>query len=303
MPVDQYIGGAEHACMHLIYARFFTKALRDLGFVNIEEPFTRLFNQGMLHGEDGFVMSKSRGNVVLPEEVSEKYGIDTARLFLVSVASPDKDIQWSENGIEGSYRFLKKIFKYVDEVKIGKTSKRIESKLNKTIKEVTEYIDEFRYDLAILKLRNLFSALEFEKEIGVEVLEAFLKMLHPFCPHITEELWEKIGNKTFLSLEKWPVADESKIDENIEKQEKMIEDLVEDINNVVNIATKSGKKVSKAFVYTLPKEKEIYSERIEFLKKKTNLEIFVYAVDDSKKYDPQNKSSRAKPGKPGIYLE
>src|SRR3989344_6653301 len=94
LPVDQYIGGAEHACMHLIYARFFTKALRDLGFLSFDEPFTKLFNQGMLHGEDGFVMSKSRGNVALPEEVSVKYGIDTARLFLVSIASPDKDVQW-----------------------------------------------------------------------------------------------------------------------------------------------------------------------------------------------------------------
>jgi len=301
IPVDQYIGGAEHACMHLIYARFFTKALRDLGFVKIDEPFTKLFNQGMLHGEDGFVMSKSRGNVVLPEEVSEKYGIDTARLFLVSGSSPDKDIQWSVNGIEGSLRFLKKVIKYFDGVKIGKSSKRIESKINKIVKEVTEHIDVFRYDLAVLKLRNLFDSLD--KEVDKKTLEIFLKLLHPFCPHITEELWEKIKNKSFLSLEKWPIADESKIDESIEKQEKAVEDLADDINNIVNIVRGKGGEVSKAFIYVLPKEKETYLERTGFLQRKTNLKIKIYAVDDKKKYDPQNKAAKAKPDKPGIYVE
>jgi leucyl-tRNA synthetase len=112
MPVDTYIGGAEHACMHLIYARFFMKALKDLKLVKEKEPFKKLFNQGMLHGEDGFVMSKSRGNVVLPEEISKKYGIDTARFFLVSIASPDKDIEWSKKGIEGSFRFINKVMNY-----------------------------------------------------------------------------------------------------------------------------------------------------------------------------------------------
>jgi leucyl-tRNA synthetase len=301
MPIDQYIGGAEHACMHLIYARFFTKALRDLGFVKTDEPFTRLFNQGMLHGEDGFAMSKSRGNIVLPEEVSEKYGIDTARLFLVSIASPDKDIQWSENGIEGSFRFLKRIFKYFDEVKIGKSSKRIESKINKTVKLVTEHIDKFKYSLTILELRNLFDYME--KEVSKNVLETFLKLLHPFCPHITEELWEKIGNKNFISLEKWPVADGSKIDEKFEKLEKDIEKLTDDINNIAKMFESKGKKVSKAFIYLLPDEKKIYSENIDIIKKKINLEINIFVVNDKSKYDPRNRASKAKPGKPGIYLE
>ncbi len=125
MPVDQYIGGAEHACMHLIYARFFTKALRDLGFVEFDEPFLKLFNQGMLHGKDGYVMSKSRGNVVLPEVVSKKYGIDTARLFLVSVASPDKDAFWSDKGIEGSLRFINKVINYFENLKIEKADAKI----------------------------------------------------------------------------------------------------------------------------------------------------------------------------------
>lgn len=230
MPVDQYIGGAEHACMHLIYARFFVKALRDMGYLKIDEPFKKLFNQGMLHGEDGYVMSKSRGNVVLPEEVSEKYGIDTARFFLVSIASPDKDIVWSSKGIEGSMRFINKAFNYFEKVKIGKSSKKVESKLNKAIKEVTEDIDKFRYNLAVIRIRGLFDSLE--EEASKDTLEKFLKLLHPFCPHITEELWEKTGNKPFISLEKWPKHDEKKIDLKAEAMEERIETVLSDIRAV-----------------------------------------------------------------------
>ena len=120
MPVDQYIGGAEHACMHLIYARFFTKALRDLNFIRLDEPFTALFNQGMVHAEDGKVMSKSLGNVVDPIGVSSKYGTDALRLFLVSVAGPDKDFSWSSTGIEGTSKFINKLVAHFEKLKLGK---------------------------------------------------------------------------------------------------------------------------------------------------------------------------------------
>jgi leucyl-tRNA synthetase len=233
MPVDQYIGGAEHACMHLIYARFFTKALRDLGYVGFDEPFTKLFNQGMLHGEDGFVMSKSRGNVVLPETISKKYGIDTARFFLVSIASPDKDLAWSDTGIEGSSRFIHKVWKYFTPVKIGKSSKKVESKLNKAIKGITEDIEHFRYNLAIIKIRELFDSLE--EEVSLDTLEKFLKLLHPFCPHLTEELWEKIGNKPFISLDSWPKYDEGKINLKAEEVEKIVNNTVGDIRSVLKL--------------------------------------------------------------------
>ncbi|MBD3354769.1 leucine--tRNA ligase [Candidatus Woesearchaeota archaeon] len=234
MPVDQYIGGAEHACMHLIYARFFTKALRDLGFLDFSEPFTKLFNQGMLHGPDSHVMSKSRGNVVLPEEISGKYGIDTARFFLMSIASPDKDLEWSDKGIEGSSRFMKKLFDYFENVKTGKSSKKVESKLNKAIKGITEDIENFRYNFAIIKIRELFDSLE--NEVNKDTLEKFLKLLHPFCPHFTEELWEKIGNKPFITTEEWPKYDESKIDLKAEEVENFVEGVIEDIRNVLELA-------------------------------------------------------------------
>jgi leucyl-tRNA synthetase len=301
MPVDNYIGGAEHATMHLIYARFFTKALRDLGFLKFDEPFLRLFNQGMLHGSDSFVMSKSRGNDILPEKISEKYGIDTARLFLVSIASTDKDIQWSDEGIEGSFRFLNKVTEYFEKMKNAKADSRMESKLNKTIKEVTEDVDNFQYNLAVIKVRELFNHIE--KGIDKKTAEAFLKLLSPFCPHITEELWHKIGNKSFLSLEKWPEADEKKINEQFEKEEKVIDEIVNDINNIIGILKEKRAEVSKLYLYVLPNEVNIYSNNIDMIKKRTNLSAKIYAVNDKKKYDPENKSKKVKPGKPGIYLE
>jgi len=301
MPVDQYIGGAEHATMHLIYARFFTKALRDLGFVGFDEPFKKLFNQGMLHGSDGFVMSKSRGNVILPEEVSKKCGIDTARLFLVSIASTDKDIEWSDAGVEGSLRFINKIVDYFSRIKFGKSDSRIESKLNKTIKEVTENIGNFQYNLATIKIRELFNYLERGANRGTA--ETFLKLLSPFCPHIAEELWHKLGNKTFISLEKWPKADEKEINEKFEREEKLVEEVINDVNNIANIIKGKGKSVSKLYLYTLPNETEIYGSNLMTIEKRTGFNVKIFPVNDKNKYDPGNKSRKAKPEKPGIYLE
>ncbi|MAG47840.1 leucine--tRNA ligase [archaeon] len=298
LPVDQYIGGAEHAVMHLIYARFFTKALRDLKFLNIDEPFPKLFNQGMLH-LDGFVMSKSRGNVILPETVSEKYGIDTARLFLVSVASPDKDTEWNEKGVEGSLRFINKIFNYFETVKFGKSSKSLESKLNKTIIDIYEDIENFRYNYAVIKIRELFDS--FEEEINKKDLESFIKILSPFCPHISEELWEKLGNKTFISKESWPKADKTKINKKFEEQEKISNNLINDIIHVVNIIKSKGKQPGKVYVYVIPKELTLYNK--EYLEKKLNITLEIYSVADPKKHDPENKSKKAKPGKPALYVE
>jgi len=303
MPVDQYIGGAEHACMHLIYARFFTKALRDLGFVDFDEPFTRLFNQGMLHGEDGNKMAKSRPKyVILPEEVSKKYGIDTARLFLLSLARPDKDLQWSDKGIQGSMRFVNKVMDFYSDLKNieGKSNEKIESKLNKTIKGVGEDIEKFDYNFAIIKLRELFDSFAGGK-VDKKTAESFLKLLNPFCPHITEELWSKVGGKRFVSQASWPKYDEKKIDDKFEKAEKESEGLMGDINNLIRIMKYKGNEISRVYVYVLPNEIDNYSS--EELSKRSNMKVVVYAVNDKEKYDPKGKSKKAKPGKPGIYLE
>jgi len=289
MPIDLYIGGAEHACMHLIYFRFYTKFLRDIGLLKIDEPAKKLFNQGMLHGPDGVVMSKSRGNVVLPEEISNKYGIDTARFFLMSIASPDKDLEWSDKGIQGSYRFIKKVINYFSNVKPKQSSSKVESKINKAIKKITENIENMKYNLAVIELRNLFES--FEEETGKKDLESFLKLLHPFCPHITEELWEKLNNKPFISLQTWPELDETKINKKFEEEEKAFEKLKQDIANIKKI---TGHKKAKAYVYVLPHELELYKDF-------QGAEVF--AVNDFKKHDPKDKAKKAKPGKPAIYIE
>ena len=294
-PIDQYIGGREHATGHLIYFRFYTKFLRDLGLLKINEPALKLFNQGMLHGFDGEKMSKSKGNVILPEEVSEKYGIDTARLFLVSVASLDKDFDWSEKGIQGSLRFIKKIMNYFNDVEIGKSDARTESKINKTILEVTEYIEDFKYNLAVIKLRELFDLLP--ENTSKEILENSLRILNPFCPHITEELWEKLGNKNFLSLEKWPKVDKKKINKLFEKQDLAISKLISDVNQILKLV----KDKNKIYVYILPNEKELYDK--ELIKKKFEKKISIFVVNDKNKYDPSNMAKKTKPGRPAIYLE
>ena len=302
MPVDQYIGGAEHACMHLIYARFFTKALRDLGYLKFDEPFIRLFNQGMLHGSDGNKMSKSLGNVINPIEIIEKYSADSLRMNLMSLASPDKDSIWSDNGVESVYRLLIRIMSYFAKVKIWKSSPKIESKVNKTIKEISEDIENFRYNFAIIKLRALFEAFENESEIAKKDLESFLKLLHPICPHITEELWHAFGNKTFLSLESWPIADESKIDSRLEEAEKNVDKTVSDILNVLKIVKeKTGKEGNKIYLYVIPNELANYSA--DEIGKRVVKEIKIFAVNDKNKYDPQQKAGKTKSGKPAIYIE
>jgi leucyl-tRNA synthetase len=299
MPVDFYTGGAEHACMHLIYARFFTKALRDLGFVRVNEPFPRLFNQGMVHGNDGVVMSKSRGNVIDPLDVTKKYGADTLRLFLVSMASPDKDSSWSDTGLESMHKFVNKIFEFSKTLKFGKSSPKLQHKLNKAVSEISKEIENLNYNIAVIKLRTLFDS--FNEEIDRKDFIIFLKLLAPFAPHIVDEIGSKLGEKHFLSLSNWPVADERKIDENIDKVDKMIEGAINDIKNVKNILKIEHPKV---YLYAIPNEKNIYEMNKEQMSVASGAIIkAVHAVNDKSKYDPQDKAVKAKPGKPAIYLE
>jgi leucyl-tRNA synthetase len=301
-PIDQYIGGAEHACMHLIYFRFYTKFLRDLGLLNFDEPAIKLFHQGMLHGEDGEKMSKSRGNTIDPIDTTKIYGADSLRLALMSFASPDSDTNWDEKVLVGSYKFLIRVKEYFDEVKISKKSNpKIESKLNKIIKEVTNQIENFKYNLAIIKVRELFSALFNEEEISKDVLEKSLKLLSPFCPHIAEELWERIGGKGFISLDVWPVAEDKKIDEKFDKQDEAIEKLVGDIVNINKIVESKGEVKDKVYVYVMPNEKDFYST--EEISKRVGKEVKVFAVNDKEKYDPNGISKKSKPHRPAVYFE
>lgn len=302
MPVDLYIGGAEHACMHLIYCRFYTMFLHDLGLIDFDEPAPRLFHQGMLAGEGGDKMSKSKGNVILPEKVSDVYGIDTARFFLCSLASPDKNISWDENGIQGSLRLIRKIYHLTDNLKIGKDSEEVKQKVGRTVKAIGEQIEKLEYRKSTIELRELFDLISSQKEVSKETLQSAFKLLAPFCPHIAEEMWEKIGGKGFVSLAEWPKFDESKIDEKFVVAESNVDKSVADILNVLRIVReKSGIDADNVYIYVMPFELKNYSE--EVLSKKVGKKVKVFAVNDKSKYDPESKSSKAKPGKPGIFVE
>jgi leucyl-tRNA synthetase len=230
-PVDQYIGGVEHACMHLLYARFFNMVMFDMGLVPTKEPFTRLLTQGMVI-KDGAKMSKSKGNIVDPEAIFERYGADTARLFMLFASPPEKDLDWSDKGVEGSFRFLSRIWRfvikyadsYVKDAKItGELSpalKKVRGELHRTVKVVTSDIMERKqYNTAIARMMEMVNLLyvieekEFESKNGAavlsEVFDKLLVMLNPFTPHITEELWEILGHADLLVEKNWPSYDES----------------------------------------------------------------------------------------------
>ena len=234
MPVDIYIGGKEHATMHLIYFRFFTKFLRDIGLLKIDEPAPNLFNQGMLH-KNGVVMSKSKGNVVTQEEIAKKYGIDTARLFLLFVAGPDKDMEWDDKAILGSYRFLNKVNSLLNKKLTNKKDRKLESKQNKTIKLVTENIENFKFNIALVHLMEFVNYLNSKEELIKESIEIVALLLNPFTPHISEELWGKIGNRPFSSLQKWPEYDNKKINEKFEAEDGLVHNIIYDIKSVLRL--------------------------------------------------------------------
>jgi leucyl-tRNA synthetase len=250
MPVDQYIGGVEHAVMHLMYARFFNMVLKDIGLLNFEEPFLRLFNQGIVY-KDGHKMSKSFGNVVTQEEMSKKYGIDTARVFLLFVASPESQLEWSEEGVQGAHRFLSRLYRLVHDnagkVSFGRyrakcTRDRIlEAKLALTARRVSEHIEGFQFNLAISSVMDFVSHLqayaaspEVNGHLFGECLKVLIQLISPFAPHIAEELWEMVGMKGLVSATEWP--DTGKVDENVIGIENIINQLGTDMEQVIRLA-------------------------------------------------------------------
>lgn len=222
MPVDQYIGGIEHAILHLLYSRFFTKALRDLGLVKIKEPFTRLLTQGMVV-KDGAKMSKSKGNVVEPQQIIDKYGADTLRGFILFAAPPEADLDWKQKGLEGVNRFLMRVWRLTGQVggewkekleeiyrenKKGK-EKELQRVVNRTIEKVSNDIEKrFHFNTALASLMELvnylYSYSQKETPLFKESLQVLVTLLYPFCPHIAQELAEKMGCKEELCSRRWP---------------------------------------------------------------------------------------------------
>jgi leucyl-tRNA synthetase len=269
MPVDQYIGGIEHAILHLLYSRFFTRVLKKMGWVCVEEPFTNLLTQGMVCKEvyecsrDGYLfpdevegqgekircqkcggqvsigrlekMSKSKKNVVDPEYLIEKYGADTARMFCLFASPPEKDLDWSDQGVEGSARFLNRVWRlfyeqhrHLQNVKsfpFGTTlegdQKFLRQKTHKTIKKVTEDIERFHFNTAISAIMELVNEIyvseiknqtdEISRRVIREAIETVVILLSPFVPHFTEELWEALGNRESVIKTRWPDYDQEAV--------------------------------------------------------------------------------------------
>jgi leucyl-tRNA synthetase len=230
MPVDQYIGGIEHAILHLLYSRFFTKFFRDLGLIDfskkientgVDEPFTRLLTQGMVL-KQGEVMSKSKGNVVDPDKVIGKYGTDTLRLFMIFAAPPEDKLDWDERAIEGSWRFLNRVWNLIDNYKAKKIAqledkdlKDLRFKTHSTIKKVSDDLSkEYQLNTAISSIMELVNAIyaiinqnnqsTSQSQIVKEAITTTILLLAPFVPHLAEELWQKLGNKGSIFNEKWP---------------------------------------------------------------------------------------------------
>lgn len=229
MPVDQYIGGVEHAILHLLYSRFFVKVMKDIGLLDFEEPFNNLLTQGMVL-KDGAKMSKSKGNVVSPAEIIGQYGADTARLFVLFAAPPERDLEWSDQGVEGCYRFLNRIWRLTTEAiseSLIHLKKAVESpedkalryKIHYTIVKVTDDVEQrFNFNTAISAVMELVNELykykaqskeQINGQLLQEGIETMIKLLAPFAPHMIEELWQMMGHEESIHLTAWPKADQN----------------------------------------------------------------------------------------------
>lgn len=256
MPVDQYTGGIEHAVLHLLYARFFTKALADLNLIDFREPFKRLLNQGMIL-LDGDKMSKSKGNIVSPKEIIENYGADVARLFILSKSSPESEMNWTEEGVESARKLLDKFYSFFTEVPENRTeidepsqAKELKnrfylSKLHQNLDKVGEEMKKMNYHYATDRLEKILNLGIKYKENGDEgktkdkILSEYRNKLTllfaPFTPHLAEELWQRMGNEGFVSLAEWPEPEEEKIDKVAESCIKLTKKVRKDVKEIQEI--------------------------------------------------------------------
>jgi len=222
MPVDLYVGGAEHAVLHLLYARFWHHVLHDLGYVSCREPFQKLFNQGMILGEDGSKMSKSRGNVINPDEIVSEFGADSMRLYEMFMGPLDKAKPWNTRGLQGCSRFINKLWAKVclddglsDRITEDTPNDETNKLLHQTIKKIGADVENLRFNTAISQMMIFTNHLITLETIPKSVLETFVKLVSPFIPHIAEELWEIMGHDETITYEPWPEYDETLAKENL----------------------------------------------------------------------------------------
>ncbi|UUV98331.1 leucine--tRNA ligase [Vagococcus luciliae] len=263
MPVDVYLGGAEHAVLHLLYARFWHKFLYDIGVVETKEPFQKLYNQGMILGENNEKMSKSKGNVVNPDDIVEQYGADTLRLYEMFMGPLDGSIAWSEKGLEGSRKFLDRVWRlFIDEnfVLRDRITKHNDGALTKvyhqTVKKVTEDYANLHFNTAISQLMTFVNEAYKADALPVEYMNGFLQLLAPVAPFISEELWERMRNKGSISYVAWPTYDES----------ALVEDTIEvifQVNGKVRGKEVVARDLSKEALETLAMENDAVKNQLE----------------------------------------
>jgi leucyl-tRNA synthetase len=277
MPVDVYIGGVEHAVLHLLYARFWHKVLFDLGFVSTKEPFQKLVNQGLILGPDGQKMSKSRGNVINPDLMVEKFGADSLRLYEMFMGPLEDAKPWQPEGIVGLHRFLTRMYNLGMEVKKNMKKKKADEAavlpdstvrlLHKTIKKVTEDTEHFRFNTAISAMMILLNELEKHKnQLSITNFQLLIKLLFPFAPHLSQELWQQLGNESLLDAESWPTYDEAfTVDNEVE--------LLVQINGKLRDKVMVAKDISQEAAEKLVLEREKVKEHLSG--KKPQKVIFV----------------------------
>ncbi|MBF2462426.1 leucine--tRNA ligase [Listeria welshimeri] len=246
LPVDVYIGGAEHAVLHLLYARFWHKFLYDIGVVPTKEPFQKLFNQGMILGENNEKMSKSRGNVVNPDEVVEKYGADTLRMYEMFMGPLDASIAWNENGLEGARKFLDRIWRlFVTEEgilaeKVTTTANaNLEKAYHHMVKTVTNHYENLRFNTGISQLMIFINEAYKQDSIPKEYVEGFVQLLSPIAPHLAEELWEILGHTETISYVTWPTYDETKL---VEDEVEIVLQVNGKVKSKITVAKSLGKE-------------------------------------------------------------
>ncbi|MGC8228846.1 leucine--tRNA ligase [Pseudobacillus badius] len=261
LPVDIYIGGAEHAVLHLLYARFWHKVLYDIGLVHTKEPFQKLFNQGMILGENNEKMSKSKGNVVNPDEIVESHGADTLRLYEMFMGPLDASIAWSTTGLDGARRFLDRIWRlFIQENgelsdKITTSGNNLEKVYHQTVKKVTEDYEHLRFNTAISQMMVFINEGYKADAIPKQYVEGFVKLLSPVAPHLAEEMWEKLGHQGTVSYEPWPTYDESKlVDDEVE--------IVVQVNGKMKTKLMVSKEATKEEMEQLAMNEEKVQEQI-----------------------------------------
>jgi leucyl-tRNA synthetase len=277
MPVDLYVGGVEHAVLHLLFSRFWVKVMYDTGLTPFDEPFARLLNQGQLMGPDGKRMSKSRGNVITPDHVASTYGADSLRVYSLFMAPFEQDVGWSTDGINGGRRFLNHVWRlygdsYQTSYDAQEFDKEIEHKLHLTIRQVTERIDTLRFNTSIAALMEFFNFMSARYNEGNwkthsfhNALDVFLVLLAPIAPHITEELWAWTGHPGSVHRQTWPVYDPDLARSETIQIPVQVNGKVRDVVEVSQDATESeieelvnSNDRIKAFTYNKTLVKKIY---------------------------------------------